>query len=254
MPARALMSVFVIWLALAGCTVVESGRVKKIALLAPFEGPHRAIGYNALYALRLARADDGGGDVQLLAVDDGGAVDSARKRMQALNLDPAVAVILALGQAASHPDVQQINDRPLIIIGNWGHDRADEDTFYAAHPSIARERLDSDLHLLGPGGDERAVVSSGRLADEDFQRRYREVDVHAPTPNLLATVTYDMGRLVLGALESAVSIGQAQYEGINGRIRFVGGYWPDAPRHVFRYEGEGLVMLSDESSEPSMTP
>ena len=251
------MSVFVIGLALAGCAVMDSGRVRKIALLAPFEGPGRAIGYNALYALRLARADVGGGDVQLLAVDDGGAVDSARKRMQALNLDPAVTAILALGQAASHPDVQRVNDRPLIIIGSWGHDRADEHTFYAAHPSLARARLDSDLRLLVMGAYETDLVSSGRLADADFQRRYMEVDLHAPAPNLLATVTYDMGRLILGALESAVSMDQAQHEGINGRIRFVDGYWQDAPRHVFRYEGEGLVMLDDEGSDlsdPSMTP
>ena len=261
MPAKALMSVFVkiwglfaIWLALAGCAVMESGRVKKIALLAPFEGPRRAIGYNALYALRLARADAGGGDVQLLAVDDGGTVDSALKRMQALNLDPAVAAILALGQAASHPAVQQVNDRPLIIIGSWGHDRADEHTFYAAHPSIARQRLDSDLRLLGPGPYETDLVSSGRPADADFQRRYMQSDVHAPAPNLLATVIYDMGRLVLGALESAVSIAHAQHEGLNGTIQFAGGYWQDAPRRVFRYGGEGLVMLPDESSEPSTTP
>lgn len=263
MPAKALMSVFVktwglfaIWLALAACTVMESGRVKKIALLAPFEGPHRAIGYNALYALRLARAD-AGGDVQLLAVDDGGTVDSALKRMQALNLDPAVAAILALGQAASHPSVQQVNDRPLIIIGSWGHDRADEHTFYAAHPSIAQQRLDSDLRLLGPGPYETALVSSGRPADADFQRRYMQSDLHAPAPNLLATVIYDMGRLALGALESAMSIDHAQHEGLNGTIQFVDGYWQDAPRRVFRYDGERLVMLSDEGSDlsdPSTTP
>ena len=39
---------FVIWLTLAGllssCAVAQSGRIKKIALLAPFEGQYRRIG------------------------------------------------------------------------------------------------------------------------------------------------------------------------------------------------------------------
>ena len=108
---------FVTWLMLASllssCAVAQSGRIKKIALLAPFEGQYRSIGYNALQAVRLAIADAGSNDIQLLAVDDGGTVASAIKRIQALNIDPAVEAILVLGKVASHPDVQGANDRPL---------------------------------------------------------------------------------------------------------------------------------------------
>lgn len=246
---------FVIWLMLASllssCAVAQSGRIKKIALLAPFEGQYRRIGYNALQALRLAAADAGSREIQLLAVDDGGAVASAIKRIQALNTDPAVEVILALGKAASHPTVQEVNDRPLIIIGSWGHDRADEHTFYASHPSIAQEQLDSDLLMLGGAADwdgdvnEIVFVSGGSLADEAFHQRYTQGDLHTPAPNLLATVVYDVSRLAIEALTSGVDIAQARHEGINGTIQFVAGYWQDAPRHSFRYEDGRLVMLPD---------
>ncbi len=244
---------FVIWLTLAGllsaCAVAQSGRIKKIALLAPFEGQYRRIGYNALHAARLAIADAGSREIQLLAVDDGGAVASTIKRMQALNTDPAVEAILALGKAASHPDVQTVNDRPLIIIGSWGHDRADEHTFYAAHPSIAQQRLDSDLLILGGDLDDNlneiVLVSSGSLADEAFYQRYTQDDLHAPVPNLLAAVVYDVSRLTLAALMSGADIAQARHEGINGTIEFEDGYWRDAPLHSFRYDGGRLVMLSD---------
>jgi len=244
-----------IWLMLAGilssCALAQSGDIKKIALLAPFEGQYRQIGYNLFYALRLAMEDGGRIDMQLLAVDDGGTVESAIKRVQALNLDPAVEAILVLGKAASHPAVQRVNNRPLIVIGSWGHDRADEHTLYAAHPSIARQRLASDLLLLAPvsdspGNSENIVfVSSGRLADDAFRQRYAPDDLHAPAPNLLATVTYDMGRLVLAALASGTEIAQAQHAGINGNIQFEDGYWQDAPLNSFRYDGDQLVSVPD---------
>ncbi len=256
MPGTAkTFGLFAIWLTLASllssCAGAQSGRIKKIALLAPFEGQYRRIGYNALYAVRLAMDDAASHDVQLLAVDDGGALESAIKRMQALNLDPDVEAILALGAAASHPDVQGINDRPLIIIGSWGHGRADEHTFYAAHQSIVQEQLDSDLLMLGPAADldgdlnEIIFVSSGRRADEVFYQRYRQSDLHVPAPNLLATITYDVSRLVIGAMASGTEIAQAQHEGINGIIRFEAGYWRDAPLNSFRYNGGRLVMLPD---------
>ena len=244
MPVKTLGLLF-IGLMLAACAVVQSGRIQKIALLAPFEGQYRAIGYNGLYALRLALADVSSRNIQLLAVDDGGTAATAIKRMQALNLDPAVAAVLILGEAASHPTVQQVNSKPLIIIGSWGHDSADMDTLYAAHPSVAG--LDSDLLLLGQAADwaegRAALVSSGRTADDAFRERYMRLDDHAPPPNLLAMATYDMARLTLAALADEVAIDEARHDGLHGAIQFVDGYWHDAPLNLFRYEDGQPVML-----------
>ena len=119
-------------------------------------------------------------------------------------------------------------------------------------PSVhCRQQLGSDLLMLGPTADldgnlsEIAFVSSGRPADEAFYQRYVQGDLHVSAPNLLATVTYDVSRLVLGALLSGMDIAQAQHEGINGNIQFEAGYWRDAPLNSFRYDGERLVMLPD---------
>ena len=93
--------------------------------------------------------------------------------------------------------------------------------------------------------NEIVFVSSGSLADEAFYQRYTQGDLHTPAPNLLATVVYDVSRLAIETLMSGVDIAQARHEGINGTIQFVDGYWQDAPRHSFRYEGGRLVMLPD---------
>ena len=75
---------------LAACGILQPLEIHKVALLAPFEGPFREFGYNALYAARLAMSDENLENVQLLPIDDGGNIMSAAARIRALNLDSAV--------------------------------------------------------------------------------------------------------------------------------------------------------------------
>ena len=137
------------WLCLicfSACGALDSDR-QKIALLAPFEGMYRALGYNALLSARLAFADSGAIDLQLLPVDDGGSARSALERVKALNRDPQVALIIALGPQATHPMAQAANDKAMILIGNWGHDRADDDSFYATARDLASAGGSDDLRI-----------------------------------------------------------------------------------------------------------
>lgn len=232
-------------------TACDAGWPRKITLLAPFEGQYREIGYNALYAIRLAFADAGTQDAQLLAVDDGGTTASAVERIMALNMDPAVAAIIALGPAATHPAVQRANDKPLIIVGNWGHDRSDEDSLYAANPELAKARATGDLLMLFQTVDlhddleSLRFESSGSLPDAAFRKRYVESALYAPPPNLLATVTYDVARLALAALKSGEALATSSHDGISGNIRFKDGYWVDAPANRYRFEGGQLILASD---------
>lgn len=233
---------------LAACGIRAVDTPTKIALLAPFEGQYREIGYNALYAARLAFDDAEPHRAQLLALDDGGTQASAVARVQALNLDPAVAAIIALGPYASHPAAQTANDKPLILVGNWGHDRADENSLYASSSSLAKTRQNSDLHMLDQrralAADAEAIrfESSGSLPSADFRKRYLNSALYAPAPNLLATLTYDITGLALRALAKGNTISATEYRGLNGRIRFVDGYWADAPLNRFRYDGSQLVL------------
>lgn len=255
-------TVFLLLLALAltSCGASNPALPGKIALLAPFEGQYREIGYNALYAVRLALGDAKRHDVQLLAVDDGGTRAAAVARVKALNLDPAVLAIIALGPNATDPSAQMVNDKPLILIGNWGQDRADEDSLYAANAQQAMARGRGDLQLLNlarkPADDAASTsfVSSGAPPDADFRARYLSSAMYAPAPNWLATLTYDIARLTLAASADGSAISTAEYRGLNGLIRFEDGYWVDAPLNRYRLEGDQLVQDGDYSSRPSTTP
>ena len=243
--------VTVMALLLASCSVSDEFAEPKIALLAPFEGQFREIGYNAYYALQLAIADAAISDAQLLAVDDGGTVESAIARVEALNLDPAVATVIALGPAATHDAVQMVNDKPMILVGNWGHDRADADSFYAASAAHTRDRRADDLLMLEQVRalrDDLGAIrlrSSGSLADAEFSARYTASAESAPQPNLLASLTYDVARFALAALDSGADLSQTTHRGLNGLIQFEAGYWKDAPLKSYRYENDRMVYAPD---------
>ncbi len=81
-------------LALVGCAVTKP--IIKIGLVAPFEGLYRDVGYDALYAVKLALREwnEAGGVegymVELVALDDSGDPDQAPGQASELILDPLV--------------------------------------------------------------------------------------------------------------------------------------------------------------------
>jgi branched-chain amino acid transport system substrate-binding protein len=98
--AVALLGLFV--LTLAGCDLVPGGTapVVRIGLVAPFEGRHRGIGYDVIYAARLAirQANARGGiegyRVELVALDDGGEPELAERAARSLIIDPMVVAAM----------------------------------------------------------------------------------------------------------------------------------------------------------------
>jgi ABC-type branched-subunit amino acid transport system substrate-binding protein len=74
--------------------------VVKVALAGPFEGQHRAIGYDAIYSARLAvrEINQAGGlgpyRLALVALDDGGSATLAAEVAASLALDPAVVAVI----------------------------------------------------------------------------------------------------------------------------------------------------------------
>lgn len=230
-------------LLLTACGVAGAPPRPKIALLAPFEGQYREIGYNALYALRLAFADSDADDAQLLAIDDGGSAASAFERMRALNLDRAVKWVIALGPWSTHPQAQAAADRPLILVGNWGHDRVNESSVYLAHQSLVEAESAGDLLMLAQGRDlydgdlsRLRFASSGSPPDEKFRARFLTLSPASTEPNLLATLVYDAAGLALEAIRNEMPAQSLSYRGVNGEFRFEAGYWRDAPINQYRYE------------------
>jgi len=74
--------------------------VVKFGLVAPFEGRYRPVGYDAIYAARLAVRERnalggvGGYRVELVAYDDGGDAQAATERARQLALDPQVVAVI----------------------------------------------------------------------------------------------------------------------------------------------------------------
>jgi len=95
--AKAFVALLVVFLT-AGCASVDP--VVKIGLVAPFEGRHREIGYDAIYSARLAvqQMNEAGGvaghRVALVALDDRGDPELARQAAASLAVDPGVVAVL----------------------------------------------------------------------------------------------------------------------------------------------------------------
>src|SRR5690606_31118876 len=276
-PVRAQRSMFLtlVALLLGACAVARSPEVVRVALLAPFEGRYREVGYNALYAARAAVEDSASLQIDLLPVDDGGSPDSARDRATALALDPLVVAVVALGYHATTPQVQTaFGMLPVLVLGHWDAAPQTERVFILAAENLS-ERLTTPpridvtdaARLEAPltGGDVLAleqfpglrdrldgitVVSSASLPDAAFAGRYGRGELFAPEPGLLASLTYDATRMAVDAALASLdredrraavtnTIRTGTYEGLNGSIAFENGYWRDAPVNVYRYDENG---------------
>jgi len=86
---------------LTACTFPGGTRpLVKLGLVAPFEGQHRAIGYDALYAVKLAireqNAAGGMGEylVELVALDDDNDSQQAARRAEEMAIDPDVLAVI----------------------------------------------------------------------------------------------------------------------------------------------------------------
>ena len=242
--------------------------VMRLALLAPFEGRYREVGYQALYAARLALADATPHPIELLPVDDGGTSASAADRARALAGDPLVRGVVLLGRAAADETVLAALDRlPVIIAGCW--DAADlrpgqfalaaadlpadgaasiTDTARDAAPMMGAEVLSLEqFPLLRADLRGVTIVSSGSLPAPDFAKRYRASAPYAPEPGLIAPLTYDAVAIMVGALSTRPqgpipALNATDHAGLNGRIRFEGGYWADAPIHRYHYAADGALI------------
>lgn len=249
-------------LLLPACAVTRTPSITRVALLAPFEGRYREVGYNALYAARLAFAEAGTENVELMPIDDGGSIDTAILRARALTLDPQTQAALVLGYHAADPATQAaLGDVPSIIVGRWTDERASDRAFILSSRQIdtpldavtAADEIEApyevgDVWMLDGARrlrgtlslDGITLVTSGSPPDANFSERYAAGNAFAPDPNLLATLTYDaaalLSRAALTADRAAAQrvIADGTHTGINGAITFGDdGYWTEAP--VNRY-------------------
>jgi hypothetical protein len=95
---QAWLGLIVLWL-IVGCEPA-SPRSVKIGLVAPFEGLYRSVGYDVVFAARLALQEynaqrpTGSPFVELVSLDDQGDTTLAQEQARALAIDPQVQVVL----------------------------------------------------------------------------------------------------------------------------------------------------------------
>jgi hypothetical protein len=242
-------SLVLIMLVLSACAAVPP-TPRKIALLAPFEGQYREIGYEALYAAQLALQDSPSSAYSVLALDDGGSEATAEERASALVYDSSIVFVLALGPYATTPDVQAaFGDLPVLMVGYWPSIPLRENIaaitadLRETLPTIPDPYLYADEALVGaemlslPQFDQRAgcsMWSSAKPIDEAFAARYAAMNQFAPSPRLITPLTYDAISIAIKTVREGISLRSVEIKGIGGDIAFnEEGYWRDA--NVYQY-------------------
>lgn len=240
-------------------------QVQKIALIAPFEGRYREIGYNAFYAVQLA-FQEAETNIQWVAIDDGGSLDSANLHLQALMQDPTMKRVLIVGPFASQADALQQMPIDTIIIGYWGKSIDNEHIFYLsqsesvpdlvsvadwAHLALNEAQTAGDLFglaqvpLIFDETGQLSILSSGQLPDEAFRQRYLALGEFVPEPNQLASLIYDATMLSIEQLTQDIPITETDYTGINGPIHFAGQFWQEAPVYHYEFNNRGSLSLKN---------
>ncbi len=195
---------------LSGCAVYTTPNVTRIALLAPFEGRYREVGYQALYAARMAIADTGRTDLELLAVDDGGSTETAHDRARALNNDPLVAAVMVLGVHAADETVVDTLEPYALVVGDWlpavtaiADDAIAPPTAITDIAALDVPYICADLCLLASFpllADDptlATVVVHSPPVPDDFRERYINFDMFVPEPLPIAYQTYRTSQHVL---------------------------------------------------------
>ncbi len=113
---------------LTGCLPSRIPDVVKIGLVAPFEGRYRYIGYDAVYAARLAVREVnaaggiGGAPVELVAYDDRGNVDMAVQAARSLVVDAEVVAVIGHYRdetSAVGAEIYNEANLPYIVLGAY---------------------------------------------------------------------------------------------------------------------------------------
>ncbi len=209
-------------LLLSGCAVYTTPDVTRIALLAPFEGRYREVGYQALYAARMAIADTGRTDLELLAVDDGGSTQTAVDRATALNNDPLVAAVMVLGVHAADDTVLDTLEPYTLVVGDWlppvtaiADDAAEPPTAITAIAALdvpyicAEVCLLESFPLLADDPMLATVVVHSPPVPDDFREQYINFDMFVPEPLPIAYQTYRAAQHMIEWVNGTASVESA---------------------------------------------
>lgn len=245
MLIKIVISVFLSLALLLTACVPTLPRVVKIGLVAPFEGRQRAIGYDAIYAARLAAREINaaggvnGWQLELVAYDDRADPEMARAAARNLLTDPdVVAVIGHYRQETTEAagEFYAAEGLPLIAPGGWLTDATGVWRLWPSPDALAARMLTATTALT-PYPLPAALPQAAA-----WTTAYRAVGPHVPDPGIYALPTYEAVYVLAEALKSATQSGAptrssvaaalpgVRRAGLLGTIAWdAEGFWRDAP-------------------------
>lgn len=252
----------VLLLLLTACAVSPVETPVQIALLAPFEGRYRDVGYNALYAVQLALSEHDE-QVELLAVDDGGSSESASDRARALVLNERVVGVIVLGYAATDAaTLESFGTLPVVVAGYWGVQDTNANIITLHHPEVPDQvlvpprepitRLSRAVPLLAGGLvlslplftklvadlDGVRLAASFPLPDAEFTERYLTSSPFAPEPGLIAMAAYISARFIVEQVQA-----DSTRETVLTALQTAP--MPDMALYVYRFDTNGTLIPID---------
>ena len=258
--SRSLILSVTLSLLLAACSA-STAPVIKIGLVAPFEGRYRALGYEAIYAARLAireiNAKGGlhGYRIELVALDDRGDRDRAIESARKLAIDPQVVAVIGHYRPDSTDasiETYCAQHVPLIAIESAAllpdACRVPLNVFVLGHASIERWSADDGLAFVS-----NAPNPTELPAAQNFVAAYNAIPIDGTRAGPIALQTYDAMYLLFDALSRAGKIDRAgvaaavaasDFSGLGGRYAFdPQGNLIDAKVYVYQYGYDGRPQL-----------
>ena len=157
--------IILLFTALSACST--SPTVLKIGLIAPFEGEQREIGYDSIYAARLAVRQANRSDlflkqhvrIALVTLDDGGSPELAVAGAQTLLRDPAIIAVIGHGTPATNAAAEPLYNEAEIRWVQLG-----EGSYSPYPPTLLNQAYRAAYQNVTPF-DEEAGPFAGPTAD-----------------------------------------------------------------------------------------
>lgn len=175
------------------CLPAPGPIVYKIGLVAPFEGEYRSVGYDAIYAARMAirvinaNSLQQGWALELVAYDDRAEPEMARVTAHNLAVDADILVVIGhytYNTTAIASEIYHTAGIPLIILGEGPA----ATTFWHSAPS-PQKYVQEILRVASADIRSAAVWGKGDLAAELAQQlRAQDINIVSTNPEKFSTI------------------------------------------------------------------
>ncbi len=226
----------------------------KIGLVAPFEGRYRPIGYEAIYAARLAireinaRGGINGQRIELVALDDRGEPDRALAAARQLVLDPQVVAVLGhLWPDSTDAAMKIYCEAGLPVIAIESAAKACEGAF--ALGSAARDQWAEDQLIFVSNVPDPNSLS----AAQEFVKNYNAIPIDGTRAGPIALQTYDVMNLLFAAFARAEKVDRGGVQAALRSIDFTG----LGAKYAFDQQGkliepQSYVFEYDKAQQPHL--